>query len=192
MTDHDIIFAATPDDPFPTPVVSVDPAYQELYQEWVEQRDAKPVTLAEKLGAIKASADANSQIVAMSITMIAVCIVLKILFCRVAAKRRKLVSRMTAAAWGRVTKVRRSSVGRQTSFFASVGYENNGVERCDEYLLGGWKSHQEGDVVKVRYDPHDAGVSMLDDAKIPNGREFDVVLIPLFAIGVIVLLWVLL
>ena len=181
----------TPTYPFPTPEISIDPEYQALYNEWAKQRDAKPVTLEDKLSAVKSSPEARTQIIAMSIGMIVLCLVLKIVFSRIASGRRGIESRMTSRTCGRVVKVRKAAIGRRIVHYATVLYERDGYERSDEYLLGGGQFYQPGDEVTVRYDPRDTSSSMLGEAVHPNGREFDVVLIPFLVISVIALLWIL-
>ena len=178
--------------PFPTPEVSVDPECQELYNMWLERREEKPVTLEDKLQAYKSDPNTRSQIIGMAIGMIVLCVVMKIVFMRIAKKRRGIEARLSARTQGRVVSTRKGAIGRRIVHYATVAYERDGFERQDEYLLDPAMFFKEGDEVPVFYDPQDSTLSMLGEPQHPDGREYDVVFIPFIVISVVALIWILL
>lgn len=175
--------------PFPTPEISVPPELQPYYDAWAKQRDAQPQTLQEKLTACKTDPHTRTQIMAMAIGMIVLCIVMKYVIVRIAGNRRNLEKRLTARTRGRVVSTRLGAIGRRVVRYATVDYEIDGFGKRDEYLLGPADVFNEGDEVDVYYDPRDKTLSQLGPPTGPTGREYDVVFIPFIVISLIALLW---
>ena len=176
--------------PFATPEFSVDPSYQALYDEWAKRRDEKAsYTLQDRLRATKESPRAMTRVYSMSITMMVLSLVMLILFRRIAAKRRELERRMTSHTTGTVLDIRQKMIGRRLVTYGTVEYLHGGVLRRDEFMFDPAKPHRPGDTVPVDFDPTDLTLVQIDGLTDPRGREFDVILIPFFLIGLAMLIW---
>lgn len=175
--------------PFPTPEISVDPEYQELYNMWLERREEKPVTLEDKLNAAKTDPHTRANIIGMAIGMIVLCLVMKIVIMRIAKTRRGVETKLRAKTQGRVVATRTGAIGRRIVHYATVAYERDGFEREDEYLLDPAMMLRKGDAIPVFYDPQDSTLSMLGEPQHPDGREYDVVFIPFILISIAALIW---
>ena len=187
--ENDASVLYTVEYPFPTPEVSVDPAYQALYDEWLKQREAKEsITTEDKLRAITENPRTVTKIGVMGVFMVLLALTMLIVFRRTAKKRRQLEDRMTACTRGRITKIRMGAIGRRIVRYATVTYLREGFERQDEYLLSHEMISKEGDEITVMYDPNDPTLSQIGGYLEDNGREYDIVLYPFIVVGILMVL----
>ena len=190
--DSESVFAETTSYPFPTPEVSVPPEYQELYNEWLKQRDAKEsITTEDRIRAVRENPQTMTKIAVLGVFMALLAAAMMIVFRRIAAKRRELEKRLTGCTKGRIVKIRQGAIGRRIVRYATVEYLRDGYERSDEYLLAPEMVPQVGDEITVYYDPGDPVLSEIGGISNPTGRDNDVVLIPFIVVGLCMLLWVL-
>ena len=190
--DSENVFAESKGYPFPTPEVSVPPEYQELYNEWLKQRDAKEsVTTEDRIRAVRENPQAMTKIAVLGVFMALLAAAMMIVFRRIAAKRRALEKRLTGCTKGRIVKIRMGAIGRRIVRYATVEYLRDGYKRSDEYLLAPEMNPQEGDEITVYYDPGDPVLSEIGGIANPDGKDYDIVLIPFIVVGLGMLLWVL-
>ena len=183
--DGEPLYSGTTSYPFPTPEVSVDPQYQELYNEWVKQRDAKEaLTVEDKFNAIRQNPQKLTKIGVMGVFLALLSLTMLIVFRRAAKDRQKAQDRMTACTRGRVVKTRTGAIGRRIVHYATVAYLREGFEREDEYLLAPEMICKEGDEITVMYDPNDSTLSQIGGYYKDNGREYDIVLYPFLVVGI--------
>ena len=170
-----------------TPLITIDPKYQGIYDYWVQRRKEtpKPLTLVEKIDQIKQDHLSSSAITYTAFTMILIGVLLLFLARKFIDKGAQNRSLMTERAEGVIKTINRNKRNNNQCGIVSFKYRGQIYEK--EYVLP--IGFEEGRKVEVIFDPSNINRSMID---IQNERErnpFRIAAWILFMIGIAILVW---